>query len=71
MLPAPNPGQGSIVAGTFGNTCPQGRATDSEDCLFLNVYAPTSTTARSKLPVYIWIHGARSSTAPGLTTTPR
>ena len=29
---APNPGQGSIVAGTFGNTCPQGRATDSEDC---------------------------------------
>jgi hypothetical protein len=34
---APNPGQGSIVAGTFGNTCPQGRATDSEDCLFLNV----------------------------------
>src|SRR5690349_14007850 len=55
----PNPGQGSIVAGAFGNTCPQAntRPTDSEDCLFLNVYAPSSATARSRLPVFIWIHG--------------
>jgi carboxylesterase type B len=57
---APNSGQGSIVAGTFGNTCPQGRATYSEDCLFLNVYAPSIASADSKLPVSIWIHGARS-----------
>jgi para-nitrobenzyl esterase len=34
---APNPGQGSIIAGTPGHTCVQGRPTDSEDCLFLNV----------------------------------
>jgi para-nitrobenzyl esterase len=54
---APNPGQGSIVAATPGNTCVQGRATDSEDCLFLNVYVPSSANARSKLPVFIWIHG--------------
>jgi para-nitrobenzyl esterase len=54
---APNPGQGSIVAENFGNTCPQGRATDSEDCLFLNVYASSTATAKSKLPVFIWIHG--------------
>src|SRR5262249_49278045 len=39
---APNPGQGSIVAGTPGHTCTQGRlSTDSEDCLFLNVYTPS------------------------------
>jgi para-nitrobenzyl esterase len=66
---APNPGQGSIVAGTFGNTCPQGRATDSEDCLFLNVYVPptaTSTaTAKSKLPVFIWIHGGALTNGAG------
>jgi para-nitrobenzyl esterase len=54
---APNPGQGSIVAATVGHTCTQGRATDSEDCLFLNVYAPSTATARSRLPVFIWIHG--------------
>src|SRR5690348_2726612 len=54
---APNPGQGSIVAGTIGNTCPQGRTTDSEDCLFLNVYVPASADEHSHLPVFIWIHG--------------
>lgn len=55
---APNPGQGSIVAGAPGHTCPQGRAaTDSEDCLFLNVYVPASAHEQSRLPVFIWIHG--------------
>jgi len=29
----------------------------SEDCLYLNVYAPASATAKSKLPVMLWIHG--------------
>jgi para-nitrobenzyl esterase len=29
----------------------------SEDCLYLNVYAPASAKAKSKLPVMFWIHG--------------
>ena len=29
----------------------------SEDCLYLNVYAPADAKATSKLPVMVWIHG--------------
>jgi carboxylesterase type B len=29
----------------------------SEDCLTLNVWAPTKKQASGKLPVMIWIHG--------------
>lgn len=44
---------------TFGNECPQtsattGLAAGSEDCLYLNVYAPVDGT---DLPVMVWMHG--------------
>ena len=29
----------------------------SEDCLFLNVWAPSDATPKSKLPVFFWIQG--------------
>ena len=29
----------------------------SEDCLYLNVYAPADAKPKSKLPVMFWIHG--------------
>lgn len=42
--------------------CPQrawpgSTSIQSEDCLFLNVWAPAKATKKSKLPVMVWIHG--------------
>ena len=58
--------KGQRDATQFGARCAQNRVWDdmifqdagpSEDCLFLNVYAPADTNAKSKLPVMFWIHG--------------
>lgn len=59
---------GERDAGKYGAHCAQNHVFDdmvfqddlptgSEDCLFLNVYAPANATAKSKLPVMFWIHG--------------
>jgi para-nitrobenzyl esterase len=53
-------------ATSFGSHCPQNVVFEdmifpdpgpSENCLFLNVYAPANATPHSKLPVMFWIHG--------------
>jgi para-nitrobenzyl esterase len=58
--------KGERDATRFGAHCVQGigfpdmifqDAGASEDCLFLNVYAPAGANAKSKLPVMFWIHG--------------
>jgi para-nitrobenzyl esterase len=66
---APQPAanwKGERDATKFGAHCAQGHVFDdmvfqdngdSEDCLFLNVYAPASASKKTKLPVMFWIHG--------------
>ena len=58
---APAKWQGIRGAENFGNDCVQHRAYDlpqSEDCLFLNVWAPASAPGNgARLPVMFWIYG--------------
>jgi para-nitrobenzyl esterase len=66
---APQPAakwRGKRDATQFSAHCVQGRVFDdmvfqdggeSEDCLYLNVYAPATAKDYSKLPVMFWIHG--------------
>jgi para-nitrobenzyl esterase len=54
-----------LDATTFRPVCAQGGGNrGSEDCLYLNVYAPASARGRS-LPVLFWIHGGRNITGSG------
>jgi para-nitrobenzyl esterase len=61
----------------FGNRCVQGSGWDpgyetpklTEDCLYLNVYAPHTT--RRHLAVMVWIHGGGFTGGAGQDTDPR
>jgi len=70
--------KGERDATKYAAHCAQGRVFDdmifqdgvaSEDCLFLNVYAPADATDKSKLPVMFWIHGGGYS--GGASSEPR
>lgn len=57
----PTTNRTTTVADTFGSACPAvlppgapALPGGSEDCLFLNVWAPDNA---KKLPVLVWIHG--------------
>jgi para-nitrobenzyl esterase len=70
----PTPPAGTVVADLPGPACPQPSSTaplpQSEDCLFLNVYVPATSTPHSKLPVFVWIHGGALITGTGADYDP-
>ncbi|WP_116366494.1 carboxylesterase/lipase family protein [Parahaliea mediterranea] len=63
---APVAWQGIRSARHFGPACPQSRETEtqlavreafSEDCLYLNVWAPAALAPGASAPVMVWLHG--------------
>jgi para-nitrobenzyl esterase len=54
--------KGVLEATDYGPSCPQaaglfGKLSDTENCLFLNVFTPANVEPNAKLPVMFWIHG--------------
>lgn len=52
--------------------CPQKFGADqrvkleqSEDCLYVNIYAPNTATAKGQLPVAVWLHGGGNTAGSG------
>ncbi|THY22377.1 putative liver carboxylesterase 4 [Aureobasidium pullulans] len=70
---------GTLNATRFGADCAQsysslglfssGSENISEDCLYMNIWAPKNATARSKLPVFLWIYGGRFEGGAGSVPT--
>jgi para-nitrobenzyl esterase len=65
----------TLDATKFGSGCPQaagffGQESTNENCLFLNVYAPSASKATAKLPVMVWIHGGALISGEGSDYNP-
>uniref|UniRef100_A0A0A9Y730 Carboxylesterase 4A n=2 Tax=Lygus hesperus TaxID=30085 RepID=A0A0A9Y730_LYGHE len=66
--------RGEVDATRYGPPCPQWspypprRIIGSEDCLFLNVYAPQTP---GKYPVLLWVHGGNFQSGSGAQYYPR
>ncbi len=66
--PHPTSWSGTLEANALPPPCPQnaspfGVASTSEDCLYLNIYAPL--TGAKNLPVMFWIHGGADDEGTG------
>ena len=63
--------KGFVDATQYSSPCPQfyfnGSAIGSEDCLYLNVWAPSSAINKpqSRLPVWFYVHGGDLMTGDG------
>lgn len=66
-LPIPRNPDGAIDATRYGPPAPQPGLDGSEDCLFLNVFAPPDRPG-DRRPVLVYFHGGAYST--GTTNTP-
>ena len=50
------------IGSTFGDpTAVVGSVHGSEDCLYLNIFAPKEIAANEKLPVMFWMHGGSNT----------
>jgi para-nitrobenzyl esterase len=72
---APSNFSGTFSALNYSSSCPQsgnsfGINSTNEDCLYLNITAPAASTATSRLPVMVWIHGGAYVNGEGFSYDP-
>lgn len=67
------PWRGTLPATRFGFACPQNGTQplpQSEDCLTLNIWTPSSATTLEPLPVMVFLHGGAFQTGSSGDTLP-